>query len=86
MTRPLIVKGDTTTHAGVVMDGSGRSNINGNPIARVGDLVVCPAHGPTVIVTGDRSYELEGQAAAREGDLTSCGAVLIAGQTTTYRP
>ncbi len=86
MTRPLIVKGDTTTHAGAVMEGSGVSTINGMGIARVGDLVMCPVHGATVIMTGDEDYVLGGQAAARAGDLTTCGAVLVASQSTTYRP
>lgn len=85
MTRPLIVKGDLTTHAGVVVGCSSESDVHGSGIARVGDLVVCPVHGPTVITTGDDDYVVGGQAAAREGDFTSCGAVLIAGQSTTYR-
>lgn len=86
MTRPLIVKGDTTSHGGMVMEASDDSTINDKGIARVGDLVVCPVHGPTVITTGDGDYEVDGKASARDGDATSCGAVLIAGQSTTYRP
>lgn len=86
MTRPLIVKGDLTTHGGVVMECSDASSINDKGIARVGDLVMCPVHGRTVIDTGDDDYEVGDQPAAREGDRTSCGALLIAGQSTTYRP
>ena len=86
MTRPLIVKGDMTSHGGVVMEASDDSTINDKGIARVGDLVVCPVHGPTVITTGDGDYEVDYKASARHGDITSCGAVLIAGQSTTYRP
>ncbi len=86
MTRPLIVKGDMTSHGGMVMEASDNSTINDKGIARVGDLVACPVHGPTVIYTGDADYEVDDKASARDGDVTSCGAVLIAGQSTTYRP
>ncbi|WP_347170811.1 PAAR domain-containing protein [Pseudomonas salmasensis] len=86
MTRPLIVKGDATTHGGMVIEASEDSTINDKGIARVGDLVACPVHGPTVITTGDEDYEVDDKAAARDGDATSCGAVLIAGRATTYRP
>jgi uncharacterized Zn-binding protein involved in type VI secretion len=86
MTRPLIVKGDKTTHGGEVIGCSAISKVSGIGIARVGDAVSCPLHGLTTIAIGDAALLLQGQPAARHGDTTACGASLIASQTATYRP
>jgi uncharacterized Zn-binding protein involved in type VI secretion len=40
-------------------------------------------HGVGSITSGDMTLIVDGQSAARDGDMTSCGAVLIAGQQTT---
>lgn len=84
MSRPIIVVGDKTSHGGVVISGAPSSDIDGKPIARVGDKVTCPQRGhgaTTVIATGDPSCQIEGQAVARHGDITACGATLISSQT-----
>lgn len=86
MSRHLILKGDMTTHGGAVTGCSPISKVEGIGIARVGDAVTCPLHGSTVIKTGDTSLLLQGQAAARHGDVTTCGASLIASQPLTHRP
>jgi len=86
MTRPLIVKGDKTSHGGEVIGCSAISKVGGIGIARVGDEVSCPVHGRTEISTGDAGLLLQGQSAARDGDSTTCGASLTASQTSTYRP
>jgi uncharacterized Zn-binding protein involved in type VI secretion len=52
-------------------------------VARVGDKVVCPIHGTTTISSGDVTLMIDGAAVARDGDKTSCGAVLSASQTAT---
>ena len=55
-------------------------------ISRIGDKVTCPKHGRNGIVTiasGDPTCIIDGQPAARDGDKTDCGAVLIAGQQPT---
>jgi len=85
MGRPFIVLGDKTDHGGEVIEASGVSGTHGKGIARVGDKVTCPkrGHGTTVIATGDPTMIIDGKAAARHGDKTACGAVLISTQAVT---
>lgn len=85
MTRPFIVVGDKTSHGGVVIEGAKSTDSNGKPISRIGDRVTCPkkGHGVTTIVSGDPTVIIDGQPAAREGDMTACGATLIAAQHDT---
>ncbi len=87
MSRPLIVVGDRTDHGGVVIQGSSMSDTHGKSISRVGDQVTCPLRGHggvTIIVSGDPTFIVDGQAVARHGDKTSCGAMLIASQVVAY--
>lgn len=86
MSRPFIVLGDKTNHGGVVISASESTDCNGKGIARVGDQVTCPKEGHgsvTTITTGDSTALIDGRPAARHGDLTACGATLIAGQSLT---
>lgn len=85
MSRPLIRLGDKTSHGGVVIEASGSSDSSHVGFARVGDKVACPqqGHGTCPIVTGDSTLIIDGKAAARDGDLTACGATLIASQQST---
>lgn len=85
MGRPFIVLGDKTDHGGVVIQASGVTDTHGKKIARVGDLVTCPkkGHGTCPIVTGDNTMIIDGAAAARQDDITGCGAKLIAGQSVS---
>lgn len=80
MAGPLIRLGDKTSHGGVVAEASPYSDSGGVAIARMGDKATCPVHGPNPIVSGDSTLIVDGKAAARHGDKTACGAVLIAGQ------
>lgn len=82
MSRPIITVGAATSHGGVVVTGSPASVINGIPIARVGDSVICPRKGHTgvTIATGDPTFIVDGKPVARHGDKTTCGATLIATQ------
>lgn len=85
MGRPVIKLGDVTDHGGVVVTASPASDTGGIPIARIGDLTVCPipGHGSPPIVTGDPTCIVDGSPVARHGDKTACGASLIAGQQAT---
>jgi uncharacterized Zn-binding protein involved in type VI secretion len=85
MGRPFIVLGDKTDHGGEVIESSGVSDTHGKGLARVGDKVTCPkkGHGTTVIVSGDPTMVIDGQAAARHGDKTACGATLISSQSVS---
>lgn len=76
-----ITVGATTTHGGKVITGSPHSTHNGIPISRKGDKVVCrKCKKLTTILTGDFSFIVDGAPIARAGDVTSCGAKLIAVQ------
>jgi uncharacterized Zn-binding protein involved in type VI secretion len=81
----FILLGDKTSHGGTVIEASGESSIGGVRIARVGDKVACPIrwHGVCPIVTGDPTMMIDGKAVARTGDVTACGAQLIASQGLT---
>ncbi|SOE47341.1 hypothetical protein ANDA3_0792 [plant metagenome] len=78
--RPVIRKGDTTSHGGVVVTGDETVVIFGQPMARVGDQVTCPrCNGTHVIVEGIETTGSD-RKTALEGMKTSCGATLIASQ------
>ncbi len=81
MARTLIVVGDATSGGGRVITGSPATDIEGKPVARVGDTATCPRHQVVAsIVSGDSTLVFEGQPVARDGDKLSCGCSLIAGQ------
>jgi uncharacterized Zn-binding protein involved in type VI secretion len=50
------------------------------PIARVGDVHICPLHGPNAIVEGGKATA-DGMPIARVGDLTACGAKIAQGSS-----
>ncbi len=76
-----ITVGATTTHGGKVITGSPHTTHNGVQVSRKGDKVVCrKCKKLTTILTGDASFIVDGAPIAREGDVTSCGAKLIAVQ------
>jgi len=84
MSKPFIVVGDKIDHGGAVVSSTATTDIDGKPIARVGDKVSCSQHGDTVIAAGDPTVVIDGQPVARHGDKTACGATLIAGQMRTF--
>jgi uncharacterized Zn-binding protein involved in type VI secretion len=75
-----IIRGDKTSHGGVVISGSPTSDWHGIPIARKGDRVYCPICPPHnfVIAEGLEQCSDHGLPWALEGHKTTCGAVLIA--------
>jgi uncharacterized Zn-binding protein involved in type VI secretion len=83
MAIPLIRLGDTSTHGGVVVTASADGFGEGPPVARLGDLLVCPKHGTKPIVSGSGKALLNGRPVARMGDKAACGAVLISTATKT---
>ncbi|CAN5216326.1 PAAR domain-containing protein [soil metagenome] len=78
--RAQALKGDMTSHGGVVLSGSATSNWYGIPIARKGDGVYCPKCKPHFfkIEEGLSNCIDRGAEMAGEGHLTTCGAKLIA--------
>ena len=49
------------------------------PVARIGDMHVCPMHGPNLIVEGSPNEKANLQPIARVGDMTACGAKITIG-------
>lgn len=85
MSGPQARLGDISSHGGVIITSAVRTLVNGIPVARMGDLHVCPipGHGVTPIVTGSLDTLTEGQPNARIGDITACGAVIVTGSLDT---
>ena len=85
MGRPVIILGDRHSHGGCVITAAPATDTHGVPIARLGDLVVCPipGHGINLIASGDPTCIIDGQPVARHGDVTSCGATIFHSQQPT---
>ena len=85
MSAPQARLGDSSSHGGMIITSAVRAMVNGIPVARMGDLHVCPipGHGVTPIVTGSATTLTEGSPNARLGDLCGCGAVIVAGSPNT---
>ena len=81
MARPQARLGDTSSHGGTVITGSVTTIVNGRPMARMGDMHVCPipGHGVTPIVSGSLDTATDGKPNARMGDMAGCGAVIVTG-------
>ncbi|MHB9131175.1 MAG: PAAR domain-containing protein [Armatimonadota bacterium] len=79
----LARQGDPTTHGGMVLTAASRTLVEGKPVARMGDLVLCGKHGPQPIVLGLSTVFVEGKPVARVGDIAACGARILAGSTRT---
>jgi len=76
--------GDTSTHGGSIVTSASVSYSAGSLIARVGDILSCPAHGNVAIISGSGNFKVEGSIAAVEGSLCSCGALLIVNPDTKH--
>jgi uncharacterized Zn-binding protein involved in type VI secretion len=85
MCKSIIHVGDKTSHGGTVISGDMTWGIYGKPVARAGDLTVCPkCKGTFANIEGAGDLTSFGQAMARESDKTACGAILIASQFSTW--
>lgn len=81
--RMLIVVGDRTTGGGSVITGTMQTDIDGKPVARLGDKATCPKHkGVFPIISGDHTLVIDGQPVARHGDSLACGCTLLSGKQT----
>lgn len=78
MTQTIASLGNQTSHGGWVVTASHKRRVNGNFVARLGDLCTCPIHGVNMIVevTADMP-KTDGLPTAHEGAKTLCGAVLL---------
>ena len=81
MARQQARLGDTSSHGGTIITGSVTAFVNGRPVARMGDMHVCPilGHGVTSIVGGSVNTATDGRPNVRLGDIAGCGAVIVSG-------
>lgn len=80
--KPVIRKGDATSHGGVVLGGVDTYLMQGIAVTCVGHMVSCPLCLVTYpIVEGVATFTIDGKQPAVDGMKTSCGAALIASQT-----
>ena len=70
---------DGSTHGGQIITSCQHFSVEGQLVARVGDILLCPIHGPSPIVTGCPTWDVEGKAVARTTSLCACGAEIIGG-------
>lgn len=79
---------DSTSHPGLLLQGSTNVFINLMPAARLGDLHIClmpplaGPHGGNPIVKGSATVTINGLPAARQFDSTGCGATILTGSPT----
>lgn len=92
MRRYNVTRGAKTTAGGTVTTGSGTVILMGEPLAREGDSVECPACGTVgVIVCAGRHLEalVSGSESALEGDICQCACspspTLIANQSIMFQ-
>jgi len=83
MNLPICCLGDATTHGGRVVKVSGSFTIDGRQVARVGDLVACPAHGVNPIIQGDGATLDESIPLTLHGHATACGSKVICNVNAT---
>ena len=84
MSSPFVRLGDPTSHGGTVISADPTTTFDGKPVARVGDMTVCPkCKGVFAITCGAGDVISNGQAMARQGDSTACGASLVATQAVS---
>lgn len=86
MARPQARLGDRSSHGGSIITGSVTAFVNGRPVARMGDMHVCPipGHGVTPIVGGSMNTATDGRPNARLGDIAGCGAVIVSGSLNVF--
>ncbi len=72
------VMGDDCTHGAKIITGSATRLVNGQPVARMGDLVDCPLHGinPIIIVDGGMPFT-DDMLTAHQIAEAECGAIIL---------
>ncbi|WP_088893215.1 PAAR domain-containing protein [Leptolyngbya ohadii] len=68
--------GDTISHGGNIIGGSPDCYCNGQQVGRLGDPVLCFAHGVQAISSASSTTFANGIGVARLGDSITCGAVI----------
>ena len=82
--KPVARLGDTGSHGGTIISGSGKLTVNNRPMALVGDIYDCPKHGKNPIVTGTVGILGDNVLIAHVGSMTACGAIINSGSPDTF--
>jgi uncharacterized Zn-binding protein involved in type VI secretion len=83
MAYPISKVGDTSDHGGAIITGSSSFDVNGIPVARIGDILACPQHGNNPIVSSlVVNAQDDGKLLAHIGSKTQCGATITTGDAT----
>jgi uncharacterized Zn-binding protein involved in type VI secretion len=81
----IVLNGDCIDHGGYVIASDTSMTVNGKPVARIGDKVICNKHGKTEIVASSKTELTVGKKpVARIGDRTKCGAQLLGGSMDAF--
>jgi len=85
MSFAFIREGDSTSHGGKVLACSPLNKSDGKSIALQGDMVSCPKCGGIypIVTVKPLGVSFDGRQVASHGDVTACGATLLASQNTT---
>lgn len=77
--------GDRCTHGAVIITGDSTRIVEGQKVARLGDLVSCPIHGVNPLVSVLASPMITSdRRTARIGSQAQCGAVVITAAQKTW--
>lgn len=72
--------GDTSSHGGAIITGSPDLKANSQPVARLGDTLQCPTHGPQPLISTPVTNKTnQGRLLAVIGAKAACGATIITG-------
>lgn len=71
--------GDSSTHGGSITSASSDVKANGKGVARQGDILQCPSHGPRPITAITSKTRVNGRLVVTVGAVASCGAIINQG-------
>jgi len=88
MKKMIAVKGSTSSHGGVILNGDPLTLVAGKPMAFVGSMHKCPItdppHGVTPIVKSCVKTLVNGKMVATVGAIAGCGAVISNGVPNVF--
>lgn len=86
MTNQIARLTDIGEHDGVIITASPSRYIDGLPVARIGDVYLCPIHGEQqIIALVPLGIHTDGQDTAHIMALTTCDDIIITGSTSSYQ-
>jgi uncharacterized Zn-binding protein involved in type VI secretion len=76
--KSVCVWGDRTTHGGFILATGNRVFVDGHPVAKEGDPVLCPIHGLSKVSKDETSgIYIGGKTVAVAGGKSDCGATIL---------